>query len=323
MKVRDRLVHFFLRFVNAHDMAPHFAARLQQNHPERAPFYDLFLQHGFHLMRDHFYHPQPSADDVAGGYWDRISELPGVDIDAQAALALADRLSPYFTEFRALFPLRDQGDGRLPLINGSYMAADGHMYYALIRYLKPKRIIEIGGGSSTVMALEALDKNRQENFNCMYRVVDPYPSQAVKLAIDGKGTLIEEKLQNIQIETFYELEENDILFIDSSHVLRSGNDVHYEYMEIIPRLKKNVYVHIHDISLPEEYPHVYYDAQLYWNEQYLLQAFLTFNNKFKVIWPGNFLMVHFPEKMHALFPEIKEMRQEYPLSEPTAFWMTA
>jgi hypothetical protein len=123
------------------------------------------------------------------------------------------------------------------------------------------------------------------------------------------------------VSYFEQLESGDILFIDSSHVIRSGNDVHYEFLEILPRLKPGVLVHIHDISLPKPYPEVYFDNHLYWNEQYLLQAFLTFNDRFEIMWPGNYMMLNYPDKMLSTFPEISRMRQDYPQSEPTAFWM--
>ncbi len=80
-------------------------------------------------------------------------------------------------------------------------------------------------------------------------------------------------------------------------------------------------VHIHDISLPKPYPHVYFEKQLYWNEQYFLQAFLTVNSRFEVPWPGNYMMIKYPEKVCHAFPEFHVMRQSYPMSEPTAFWM--
>jgi hypothetical protein len=80
-------------------------------------------------------------------------------------------------------------------------------------------------------------------------------------------------------------------------------------------------VHIHDVSLPKAYPKVYFDNQTYWNEQDLLQAFLAFNSRFEVIWPGNYMMLRHPERLLEAFPEIERMRERYPSSEPTAFWI--
>jgi hypothetical protein len=98
--------------------------------------------------------------------------------------------------------------------------------------------------------------------------------------------------------------------------------VWWEYCEILPRLAPGVLVHIHDISLPKPYPDVYLKQHRYWNEQYLLQAFLTFNPKFEVIWAGNYMMIQQPERLREQFlPEYDHMRAKFPQSEPSAFWM--
>jgi hypothetical protein len=151
--------------------------------------------------------------------------------------------------------------------------------------------------------------------------IDPYPWESYREGIPGLSQLIDKKVQEVDLTTFTSLEAGDILFIDSSHVLREGNDVQYEYLEILPRLAPGVLVQLHDISLPRRYPRVYFDSQLYWNEQYLLQAFLAFSQRFEVLWPGNYMMLKYPEKVCAAFPEVHRMRKHYPLSEPTAFWI--
>lgn len=131
--------------------------------------------------------------------------------------------------------------------------------------------------------------------------------------------LIDKKVQEINLEVFTSLQADDILFIDSSHVLKEGNDFQYDYTEILPRLVPGVLVHIHDVSLPRRYPRVYYETQLYWNEQYLLQAFLAFNQRFEVLWPGNYIMLEYREMVYGMFPEFYLMRKYYPQSEPTSF----
>jgi hypothetical protein len=129
------------------------------------------------------------------------------------------------------------------------------------------------------------------------------------------------KLQEVGLAPFLGLEAGDVLFIDSSHVLREGNDVQFEYLEILPRLAPGVWVHVHDISLPRRYPRVYFEQGLYWNEQYLLQALLAFSTRLRVAWAGNHLLLRHPEEMHRAFPEIAVMRRHFPLSEPSALWM--
>ncbi len=288
------------------------------------PCHDVFYQHGFHLLHKHFYLPIPDDTDGLDAFWESQSAMVGVDMNEPLAIEVMETICPaYMPEFRERFPI----DGPLNppdfyLINGGYMAVDAHVFYSFIRHFKPKRIVEIGNGNSTLLAIAALDRNQAETgVRGKLTSIDPYPWPLFKDGYRGLDDLIAKKVQDVPVSYFEELESGDILFIDSSHVIRSGNDVHYEFLEVLPRLKPGVLVHVHDISLPRPYPKVYYENHLYWNEQYLLQAFLAFNGRFEVVWPGNHMMINYPERMLSVFPEFKRMRQDYPKSEPTAFWM--
>jgi len=294
-----------------------------KNDPE-SRCHDAFYRHGFHLLPKHFYLPIPDDTDQLEKFWETPSEMIGVDVNESAAIEVMEKIAPcYLSEFRAKFPV----DGPLDppgfyLINGGYMAVDAHVYYCLIRHFKPRRIVEIGNGNSTLLAIAACDMNFEESGErSKLTSIDPYPWPMFKNGYAGLDELVPRRVQDVPVSCFEELESGDILFIDSSHVIKSGNDVHYEFLEILPRLNPGVLVHVHDISLPRPYPKVYYDNRLYWNEQYLLQAFLVFNDRFEVLWPGNHMMIKHPERMLSVFPEFKRMRQDYPQSEPTAFWM--
>ena len=162
---------------------------------------------------------------------------------------------------------------------------------------------------------------RDEGHEVELICIEPYPSQDfLNVVSENNVTLIKKLVQNVPLDFFSSLENGDILFIDSTHVLREGSDVQYEYLEILPRLKSGIHVHVHDISLPKRYPEVYFTGGLYWNEQYFLQAFLINNSKINITWPGNYMMCSCPELMLETFPEIKDMRRKYPSSEPSAFW---
>lgn len=286
------------------------------------PLHDIFYRHGFHLLRKHFYLPIPDDTDPLDDFWRKPSAMAGVDTNDPVAIELMDKLlPPFLEEFRARFPIhRTALTTGFYLINGGYMAVDAHVYYGLIRHYKPRRIIEIGNGNSTLLALAAAESNRTAGHDTRLISIDPYPWDIFRGGMPGLE-LIVKRVQDVPLELFGELADGDILFIDSSHVIRSGNDVHYEYLDILPRLNPGVMVHIHDVSLPMPYPKVYYDNQLYWNEQYILQAFLAFNQTFEIMWPGNYMMLTYPYKMNASFPEIAIMRETYSSSEPTAFWM--
>ena len=287
--------------------------------------YRSFYKRGFHLLKKHYYLPIPEEEDLNGAFWEKRSQMIGVDMNEGYALGLLQSVFPaYMEEFRQSFPLRQSSSdqAKFYLINGTFMAIDAHVYYSFIRHFKPSRIIEIGAGASTVLAATACKRNMTEAGKAPELVaIEPFPSPMLKRGIPGLSRLIEDKVQNVDLELFTSLESSDILFIDSSHVLRAAGDVQLEYLEILPRLKPGVMVHIHDISLPKPYPRVYFESQLYWNEQYLLQAFLCFNARFEVLWPGNHMMLKHPESVLAVFPEYHEMRKSFPMSEPSSFWI--
>lgn len=286
--------------------------------------YEIFYTQGFHLLRKSYYLPFPDRTEIEEDYWEKQSDLIGVEMNDESALLLLREVLPdYLEEFRRKFPLRagSELDG-FYLINGNYMAVDAHIYYAFIRHFQPQRVIEIGAGNSTLLAAAACEANRQESgLRTNLIAIDPFPRTAVQQGIPGLVELIEKPLQKVEMERFTALDKGDILFIDSTHVIKSGGDVQLEYLEILPRLAPGVLVHFHDISLPRAYPRVYFEHHLYWNEQYLLQAFLTFNSRFEVIWPGNYMLLNYPELMLDAFPELLVMREEYPQSEPSSFWM--
>jgi hypothetical protein len=287
--------------------------------------YSIFYKNGFHLLRKHYYLPIPEEDDLSNAFWERRSELVGLEMNDEFALGLLHNVFPlYLDEFRESFPTHKSSSdpAQFYLINGNFMAIDAHVYYAFIRHFKPKQIVEIGAGNSTLLAAAACRRNLKDNSEGPKLIaIEPFPNAMLKEGLQGLSQLIEDKVQDVDFDLFASLQSGDILFIDSTHVLRSGGDVQLEYCEILPRLAPGVLVHMHDISLPKPYPRVYFENQLYWNEQYLLQAFLCFNSKFEVIWPGNYMMLKWPEKVCAVFAEYHEMRKFYPMSEPSSFWM--
>ena len=294
-----------------------------QRHALDDKAYEIFSESGFHLLRKHFYLPIPEDRDLAG-FWQTNTEMVGVDTNDGYALELLENVFPiYNDEFRKTFRLRPVNDSSgFHLLNGSFMAIDAQVYYAFIRNFRPRRIIEIGAGHSTLVAAQAGAQNQQtDSVAPDLTAIDPYPPAFLKAGVPGCSRLIENKIQNVSMSEFASLKAGDILFIDSTHVLREGGDVQLEYCEILPRLAPGVLVHIHDISLPKPYPRVYFEQRRYWNEQSMLQAFLAFNSRFEVIWPGNYMLLKYPEKVCGVFPEYHEMRKAFPSSEPSSFWI--
>jgi len=282
--------------------------------------HEIFFSHGFHLLRKHFYLPIPEREEIGTV---PVSDLVGIEMNDNGALELLQHVfPPYAAEFREQFPIhRQDGSNGFYLLNGSYMAIDAHVYYSFIRHFSPRRIIEIGAGNSTLVAAAAIRRNREQaQTETELTAIEPFPSDTLKAGMPELTRLIPEKIQNVSLSTFDSLGSGDILFIDSTHVLREGGDVQLEYCEILPRLAPGVLVHVHDISLPKAYPSVYFDQHLYWNEQYLLQALLTFSSRFEVVWPGNYILMKFPDLVRSVFPEYDLMRAQFPLSEPSSFW---
>jgi predicted O-methyltransferase YrrM len=299
------------------------ARAISANVPDNGA-YPIFSKYGFHLLRKHYYLPIPDDEDLS---FVRDTALIGVAMNEEIAFDLLENvLNRYKAEFNG-FPINQDAakhNTEFYLINGSFMAIDGNVYYALIRDHKPKRVIEIGSGNSTLLAAAAIQKNSQEHpgEHTDLICIEPYPRPMLRGDIPEITDLITQKVQTVDLSLFESLRENDILFIDSTHALRPGGDVWWEYCEILPRLAPGVLIHIHDISLPKPYPNVYLDYHWYWTEQYVLQIFLSFNSRFEVIWPGNYLMTKYPDRMRDAFsPEYGYMREKFPSSEPSSLWM--
>jgi hypothetical protein len=185
------------------------------------------------------------------------------------------------------------------------------------KHFKPKRIIEIGSGSSTLMVRNALTANKlsNPNYDCNHICIEPYEMPWLeKLDIE----LIREKVENIDISFFQKLESNDILFIDSSHIIRPQGDVLYEYLELLPTLKSGVLIHVHDIFTPKDYLNDWvYENHLLWNEQYLVEAFITNNSEFKIIGALNYLTHNYRKEFSEKCPIFANQKGR----EPGAFWM--
>ena len=293
-----------------------------ESQTDSGAYYPIFHAHGFHVLRRHYYLPIPEADDLM--YAAQPDRLVGISIDEQAAFTFIDQIvKPTKAEFNA-FPItkeETQGETDFYVSNTAFMAVDGNIYYGLVRKLKPRRLIEIGSGFSTLLAATAIRRNIADGDSATeLTCIEPYPSDALH-QLDSFVHVLPTKVQDVDLDLFTSLEAGDILFIDSSHVLRTGNDVWYEYTQILPRLQSGVLVHVHDISLPKPYPQTYFDRQVFWNEQYLLQVMLAHNPRYEVVWAGNYLFTKYPDEMQAVFqPEYGIMRSVYPSSEPSSFW---
>ncbi len=178
----------------------------------------------------------------------------------------------------------DEGDpesGRYYALNGQFPPLDAWTLEGLLRHVNPGRVIEVGSGfSSLITARVNRELFRNEvHFTC----IEPYPRSFLLRGLEGISELIVAKVEDVPLACFDELGNGDIVFIDTSHVLRTGNDVAWIYGQILPRLRTGVYVHIHDVFIPGDYPEQWVREGWGWNENYVVEAFLQFNEAFDVV----------------------------------------
>jgi predicted O-methyltransferase YrrM len=274
---------------------------------------------GFHVTPVHYYMPIPDTRSLKPTLWEKQSQLIGIDLNDKEQQDLLSSFSVYKEEYNAFPKTQTSLPYQYFVQNKSYGSVDGEILYSMVRSIKPKKILEIGSGFSTMVTAQAIKNNQTQDpsYSCYFEAVDPYPNKTLQKGFPGLSRLNKVEVEDLPLAGFESLEANDILFIDSSHVLRIGNDVEYLYLEVLPRLKKGVIIQIHDIFLPAQYPqNAVLKQHLFWSEQYLLQAFLAFNPNFKVLWAGSFMHLKHPELLEASFNSYNRNR-----CWPGSFWM--
>jgi predicted O-methyltransferase YrrM len=242
---------------------------LAQSHPE------ISDRWGYHIRPIHYYEPIPDFRSITTEQLERRREFRSIDFGWDAQLQLLRDLSAFRIEFEAA-----------DLKNDYFNGLDAAVFYSLIRHLRPRHVIEIGSGYSTRFAHKALTLNADGGrLTC----IEPHPEErlnGLRLSVE----VIQKRVEEIDVDFFSCLEANDILFIDSSHTVKFGSDVCYEFLEVLPTLRPGVWVHVHDIFFPHDYPAEWLlKRRLALNEQYLLEAFLSFNREFQVALSNHWL----------------------------------
>lgn len=269
---------------------------------------------GVFPIRDHYYEPQ---FDNRKNQIDFSQErnLPGIDWRVSDQLKMLKTLT-FSGELTGILQGKTKENPlEFHLDNGSFESGDAECWYQIIRANKPKRIIEIGSGNSTLMAIKAIKKNQSEqlNYTCEHICIEPYEMPWLE---QMDITIIREKVEDMDLSFFSQLKENDILFIDSSHVIRPQGDVLFEYLELLPSLNKGVIVHIHDIFSPRNYLKSWLqDDVKFWNEQYLVEAFLSNNDSWEIIASLNFLHHNYYNLLKEVAPFLTPER------EPGSFYI--
>ncbi|MFZ2113276.1 MAG: acyltransferase family protein [Solirubrobacteraceae bacterium] len=184
--------------------------------------------------------------------------------------------------------------------NDQYPPLDARILAAMLRHLRPRRMIEIGSGFSSLVTARV---NREEfAYSMKFMCIEPYPRGFLADGVDGISELRVELIQDSPLDLFTELGHNDILFVDTSHTVKTGGDVNWIFHEIVPRLPVGVVVHVHDFFLPREYPEQWVLEGRGWNETYLVRSFLSYNDSFEVIWATQYMLDYHPDEISWAFP---------------------
>ena len=245
----------------------------------------------------HFYSPIPSLDEIQRDesiiFGCVPSNIMGLELHEDEQLKLLNEFVAYYKEM-PFQPQKLEGL-RYYYENPAYSYSDAILLHCMIRFLKPKRVIEVGSGFSSCMTLDTNELFFGNSIATTF--IEPYPELLMSLIKDAdksKIKMISSRLQDVDLSEFEILQANDILFIDSTHVSKINSDVNRIFFDIFPRLSPGVHVHFHDIFFPFEYPKDWVYEGRAWNEAYLLRAFLQYNNEFRVVLMNTF-MEHFHE----------------------------
>lgn len=278
---------------------------------------DLCRKFGFQPIRLHYYQPIPRYETLPDSVFTDMQNYPGISLDRDRFSSTLQRLSEQAGE--AIWPDKASAPGHYYTSNDNFGFSSAALLHTMIRTHNSRKVIEIGGGFSSLITLQALRLNHGDDFR--FDCVEPYPSPWLEetLRAQAGARLLRQPVEQLALELLVDLEKDDILFIDSSHCVRLASDVNFLYLQVIPRLKPGVIVHIHDIYIPYEYPRVHFHGRtkLFWNEQYLLQALLTDNPRIEVILPGFFVQKDMEKEFMATFPTYDPGKHR----RSSSFWM--
>jgi methyltransferase family protein len=252
----------------------------------------------------HFHSPIPLISEVQRREADIFGApavLPGIDLAGSDQLALLGELTKYYADL----PFGDERiDGLTYSFNNeAFSYADAISLYSIIRNFRPKRIVEVGSGYSSAVIIDTNRLFFDGAIDCTF--VEPYPDRLLSLVPESglQGwRLLRNKVQEVELAIFEELDAGDILFVDSTHVSKVGSDVNWLIFQVLPTLKAGVLIHFHDVFYPFEYPREWIYKGWAWNEAYLLRAFLAYNREFRIVYFLDYLARFHRDRLAAAMP---------------------
>lgn len=269
---------------------------------------------GFHFQRNDYYSSLNDCQflDANRDLWADPFEPYDIDWNLRGQLEVAREVSAFVHELVDI-PFHPTGPPAAYHWNNDFWNnADALVQYGLIRSRRPKRVVEIGCGWSSLLLAKALTRNASPF--AVFQV-EPYPNPEIfkQLASDWKHYQC--ILQRAPLEIFDQLDVGDILFYDGSHCSKVASDVNWFFFRILPRLRSGVLIHLHDILFPCDYPEEWiFERGQTWNEQYVLQAFLMNNSKYRVVIANQYLFTHCKEELDRLYQGVQP-------SHGVSFWM--
>jgi hypothetical protein len=253
----------------------------------------------------HFYSPLPDLAEVAARsavlFRPEIPTCPGINLREHAQLALLEQLSAFYAELP--FPQTPDHTTRYYYENDFFSYGDAIVLYAMLRYQRPQRVIEIGSGFSSAVMLDVND--RFFDASIQFTFIDPYPARLLQLLRRNDRqtqTILPQPIQEVSLDSFHSLAAGDIVFIDSSHVVKIGSDVAHLLYHVLPALPAGVIIHFHDILWPFEYPQAWVYEGRAWNEAYVLRAFLQYNDTFEIVYFNSYMGYHHADIVHEKMP---------------------
>ncbi|WP_306999434.1 class I SAM-dependent methyltransferase [Amycolatopsis thermophila] len=254
----------------------------------------------------HFYSPHPDPAQVAARspeLFDTTRDPVGIDLREGDQLALLSTLTELLRDHP--FPAERSPRYRYFFGNPEYSWSDALVLHAMLRHLRPRRLVEIGSGYSSAMTLDTVEHWLDGAVELTF--VEPYPDRLRSLMRPGddeRVTVLARPVQDVPLETFLALEAGDVLFIDSTHVVKAGSDVNHLFFEVLPRLPDGVWIHVHDVFFPFEYPLDWVTEGRAWQEIYLLRSFLTHNPRFEVRWFQQYMWTRHRDLLESAIPDM-------------------
>jgi predicted O-methyltransferase YrrM len=291
--VRETFVRRLVRRLNAvgsvmrHPLAvDRHRRRLEAENRHLREVYETWVPPG------HFYSPFPNVDDYerrVAKLRDPHRDLIGIDLRESEQLALLETIGALVADIA--FPEHPDPHGatRYWFDNPAYAYGDGTVLHGMLRHLRPRRVVEVGSGYSSAMILDTVDGWLG---GTELTLIEPHPELVrgvLRPGDEARMTIHELGVQDVSWDVFDRLEQGDVLFVDSTHVVKAGSDVNHLVFEVLPRLRAGVWVHLHDVFFPFEYPEAWVREGRAWHEAYLVRAFLAFNGTFEIRWFQDFL----------------------------------